>query len=121
VGKKKKRLDPDAPDIRAEDLADDGSKRLLIGFAAVLFLAGFVVAVIAVLYRPQRIVLVGMDAHETAWLSRSLKSFADAHHANLKYVPYRDAARALRIREGTVASRVFRARRMVAAALPLET
>src|SRR4051812_298267 len=32
-------------------------------------------------------------------------------------VPYRDAARALRVRQGTVASRVFRARQMVALAL----
>jgi hypothetical protein len=80
------------PACAAEDLADDGSKRLLIGFAAVLFLAGFVVAVIAVLYRPQRIVLVGMDAHETAWLSHALKEYADRHRANLRFVPYRDAA-----------------------------
>jgi hypothetical protein len=92
VGKKKKSLDPDAPAVQAEDLADDGSKRLLIGFAAVLFLAGFVVAVIAVLYRPERVVLVGMDAHETAWLSRAMKEYAEHHHANLRFVAYRDAA-----------------------------
>ena len=36
-------------------------------------------------------------------------------------VPYRDAARALGTREGTVASRVFRARQLVAAALAPET
>ena len=93
MGKKRKKgLDPDATEVRAEDLADDGSKRLLIGFAAVLFFAGFVVAVIAVLYRPQRIVLVGTDAHETAWITRTMKGFADRHHANLKFVSYRDAA-----------------------------
>jgi hypothetical protein len=86
---KKKKIDPEAP---AEQLADDGSRRLLIGFAAVLFLAGFIVAVIAVLYRPERIILVGTDARETAWLSERLKPFADRHHANLKLVPYRDVA-----------------------------
>jgi hypothetical protein len=43
VSKKKKKAAEgvDAPEIRAEDYADDGSKRLLVGFAAVLFFAGF--------------------------------------------------------------------------------
>jgi len=86
---KKKKIDPEAP---AEQLADDGSRRLLIGFAAVLFLAGFAVALIAVLYRPERIVLVGTDPRETAWLTERLKPFADQHHANLKLVPYRSLA-----------------------------
>jgi len=117
VGKKKKSLDPDAPAVRAEDLADDGSKRLLIGFAAVLFLAGFVVAVIAVLYRPQRTVLVGMDAHETAWLSHALKQYADRHHANLRFVSYRDAAQFDSL---LAADRAARTHKIVLAETPLE-
>jgi len=117
VGKKKRHVDPDAPQVRAEDLADDGSKRLLIGFAAVLFLAGFVVAVIAVLYRPERVVLVGMDARETAWLSRAVADFADKHHANVKFVPYRDAAHFDSL---MAADRAARSHRIVLAEAPLE-
>ena len=117
MGKKKRHVDPDAPSVRAEDLVDDGSKRLLIGFAAVLFLAGFVVAVIAVLYRPERVVLVGMDARETAWLSRALEDFADKHHANLKFVAYRDAAHFDSL---LAADRSSRSHRIVLAEAPLE-
>jgi hypothetical protein len=80
------------PEVNAQKLADDGSKRLLFGFAAVLFLAGFVVAVIAVLYRPQRLVLVGTDPRETAWLSGAVAKWAEQNHANLKFVPYRSPA-----------------------------
>ena len=90
---KKKRRDPETTEVRAEDLADDGGKRLLFGFAAVLFAAGFVVAVIAVLFRPERIVLVGTDPHETAWFTRALKPIAGKANANLKVVAYRDLAR----------------------------
>jgi ABC-type glycerol-3-phosphate transport system substrate-binding protein len=95
VSRKKKNappaeFDPDAPIVPPP--ADDGARRLLIGFAAVLFFAGFVVALIAVFYRPERLVLVGMDEHETAWFRHAIADFADRHHANLKVVPYRDAA-----------------------------
>ena len=87
-----KKLDPESPEAITAKLADDGSKRLLFGFAGVLFLAGFVVAVIAVLYRPQRIILVGTDPRETAWITKATASFADQNQANLKFVPYRSLA-----------------------------
>lgn len=71
---------------------DDGLRRLLLRIALGLFAAGFLVALAAVLYRPERIVLVGMDATETAWFRASLKTFADRHHARLTIRPYRDDA-----------------------------
>lgn len=80
--------DPDAPLVPEAALKEDNSRRLLMGFAFVLFFAGFVVAVIAVLYRPERVVLVGMDEKESTWFRHAIKEFADQHHARLRIVPY---------------------------------
>ena len=94
MSRKKPRPPQDDPPAPAATGAseEDRLRRLLLRLAAGLFFAGFVVAVAAVLVRPERVVLIGMDAGEAAWYQRSLKTFVDQHHANLKFVAYRDAA-----------------------------
>lgn len=84
--------DPEAPVLPPAALKDDSSKRVLFGFALVLFLAGLVVAVIAILQRPERIVLVGMDERESAWFSGAIAQFVENHHGKVRVVAYRDEA-----------------------------
>jgi hypothetical protein len=67
---------------------DERLRGLLFKFAVGLFVAGFVIAVVAVLWRPERVVLIGMDEREASWVRAKLKKFADDHHANLKFVAY---------------------------------
>jgi len=83
---------PVEPASAAAATVDEGLRRLLMRLAAGLFFAGFVVAVAAVLVRPERVVLIGMDAREADWYRGSLKVFLDQHHANLKFVAYDSAA-----------------------------
>lgn len=73
--------------------------RALLFIALALFLAGLVVAIIAVVYRPDYVVLAGMDDAELRWFRPRIDRFAEEHHVRLALVPWKDAAsltRALR-------------------------
>jgi hypothetical protein len=73
------------------------SRRSLYLVAFGLLFAGFVVAIVAALHRPDYVVLVPMDETELAWFAPRLGTFAERHHVRLAARVYRDGAELQRL------------------------
>ena len=73
---------PSAP-ADATPPASPPSRRWLLLVAMVLLLAGLAVALTAILYRPDYVVLVPFDAHEDAWFRARVAAFAGKRHIKL--------------------------------------
>ncbi len=67
------------------------SRRGLLLAAMALLLAGFAVALTAILYRPDYVVLVPFDAAEESWFRTRIADFAEKRHVRLSTRAYKDA------------------------------
>ena len=68
------------------------SRRGLLLVAMALLLAGLAVALIAILYRPDYVVLVPFDEPEERWFRTRIADFAEKRHVRLSTRAYKDEA-----------------------------
>ena len=107
--------DRGGPASSAEAPAAPRPPRPLLWVALGLLLAGFAVALYALLYRPDYVVLVRFDDLEEGWFRTQIADFAEKRHIHLTTRSYRDGAELERLLR---AEALERKSRVLAALVP---